>query len=1287
MRQSRRYTALRTALYATMTVVLAATVTVWGNAPQALASCGNAVACENQQTSGIQDLTDGANNLATYTSAYGDIQGFATAQSALPGGSISLKVQSPTKYAVEVARLGYYGGKGSRLMSWSMNTSTGTYPATFGNTLPNCVSDKPTGLVDCGNWPTTVQIQVPSTAVSGLYIVSLEQWDSTDALIGYMPVPVIVREPDNAAHHSDIVVQTSDQTWQAYNTFGGQDVYVGNGPAPDGRAYRVSYNRPLPDIGQNGVFGSEFALLYWLEENGYDVSYISGIDATADPAAVANHKVYISSGHDEYWNQAQWNNVMAARKAGQNQFFMSGNEAFWRTRFENSIDGSNTPNRTLTTYKMTKLYDTSPVDGIPDPSGQWTGTWMDAHGIGSGAAPEDQLSGTLFSVNANQYSPMTFSSAYSKMRLWRNTSVASLLSGSETTPYGLLGYEWDSDYPDATRPPGMIDLSSTPLNVDQLRLDYGNSYGNGKATHSLVEFRDQTSHSLVFGTATVQWAWGLSNLHTDNTGVANPPNPPNQTTTETRDVKQATLNVLADMGVQPSTPTLGLITGSALPAGTPGPTTTVSAPASGTTVQVLKPITITGNATPSTGTVVARVEVSTDGGSTWNAANTTPTVGGSVSWSYAWTPTSTGSAQIQIRAEDDNADIGTAQTLNLTVGPQICPCVIFPSTAAPTQADSGDGSSVEVGTKFRTSTAGKITGVRFYQSTANTGSHVASLWTATGQLLASTPASTAVVSSPGWQTLNFTNPPMIKANTTYVVSYHAPVGHYAADAGYFTSKGAGQPPIQALKSGTDGSNGVYSYGSSPLFPNNSYNDTNYWVDPVFDNTGVPTTPPTVTGTSPAASMVAASPTTTVSASFSYAIDMSTVTFTVKNGAGTAVPGSLSYTSATNTVVFTPDSPLALSTTYTASIQASDINGNAMTAPVTWNFTTAATMPPPSCPCTLWPSTTVPGTADSGDGNGVELGVKFSSSLAGNITGVRFYKSAANTGTHTGSLWSNTGQQLATGTFTGESASGWQTLTFATPVAVTANTQYVVSYHAPTGHYSVDAGYFTNVHNYYPLSSPANSTSVNGLYAYGSATTFPTDTFNASNYWVDPVFQNSAGAMAAATTSAGSSSSSATIVNGPQLRAGTAKPTTTTVKAGTARRLDPVMDPAHPITTVLPATTDPSSVKMTVVTVGATPGQEWQPGTSMPGYVTYEPKSHTVAFHPSGLLPRNASYRVTVEAEVDNDDPTPPLTWTISPTPVPGPGPNIPGQGTPLGVAPGYVPAPPLSGKNNRPGSR
>ena len=139
---------------------------------------------------------------------------------------------------------------------------------------------------------------------------------------------------------------------------------------------------------------------------------------------------------------------------------------------------------------------------------------------------------------------------------------------------------------------------------------------------------------------------------------------------------------------------------------------------------------------------------------------------------------------------------------------------------------------------------------------------------------------------------------------------------------------------------------------------------------------------------------------------------------------------------------------------------------------------------------------------------VELGVKFRSDVAGAITGIRFYKATANTGTHIGNLWSSTGTKLATATFSGESASGWQQVNFATPVAISANTVYVASYHANNGHYSADEDYFASsgVDNA-PLHALANGVSGgNGVYAYGASSVFPTQTWNTSNYWVDVLFQ-------------------------------------------------------------------------------------------------------------------------------------------------------------------------------------
>jgi hypothetical protein len=154
-------------------------------------------------------------------------------------------------------------------------------------------------------------------------------------------------------------------------------------------------------------------------------------------------------------------------------------------------------------------------------------------------------------------------------------------------------------------------------------------------------------------------------------------------------------------------------------------------------------------------------------------------------------------------------------------------------------------------------------------------------------------------------------------------------------------------------------------------------------------------------------------------------------------------------------------------------------------------------------------TSTPATIDAGDaGANVELGVKFTADTNGNVTGARFYKAAANTGTHTATLWSTAGTALATATFTGESASGWQTVNFSNPVAITAGTTYVISYHTTTGHYSYTGQAFNTQYDNAPLHAPSNGTSGgNGVFAYG-ASSFPNQSFNAANYWVDVNFTTS-----------------------------------------------------------------------------------------------------------------------------------------------------------------------------------
>src|SRR6185295_5099775 len=134
-----------------------------------------------------------------------------------------------------------------------------------------------------------------------------------------------------------------------------------------------------------------------------------------------------------------------------------------------------------------------------------------------------------------------------KLRLWRNTNIASLEPGETATlSANTLGNEWDEDIDNGFRPKGLFRLSTTTAEVSQRLLDFGSNYGPGTATHHITEYR-APSGAIVFGAGTIQWSWGLEGVH-DRGG----------STPDDR-MRQATVNVLADMGSQPQTLQSGLL--------------------------------------------------------------------------------------------------------------------------------------------------------------------------------------------------------------------------------------------------------------------------------------------------------------------------------------------------------------------------------------------------------------------------------------------------------------------------------------------------------------------------------------------------------------------------------------------------------------------------------------------------------------------------------------------------------------------------------------------------------
>ncbi|ROP36525.1 uncharacterized protein DUF4082 [Saccharothrix texasensis] len=1019
----------------------------------------NAIALENQKPGNPPSEWD-LGGPASET-----IEGFATRMSVNRGTTVDFKIDTASSnYRVDVYRLGYYGGLGARKVATVQRNTPSPQPAPGG--------DPTIGLYDAGNWSVSASWAVPADAVSGVYLAKLVR---QDGVAGASHIPFVVRA-DGTRH--DIGFQTSDTTWHAYNGWGGANLYGGNATAaPDGRAYKVSYNRPIRTrdrVGaaaapQDYLLSAEYAAIRWLERNGYDVAYFSGVDTGPGAVPLTAFTVFLSTGHDEYWSGDQRAHVEAARDAGVHLVFASGNEVYWKTRWEPDLNG--TPDRTLVCYKETWAGEKI------DPAPAWTGTWRDPSlsPPADGGRPEHSLTGTVFQVDSYRYDVIRVPHAMSRPRFWRNTDVAlTPPGGTAELAAGLLGYEWDESPNDRFRPPGLIRLSSTSLDVHAYLVDHGRTTAPAPATHHLTLYR-APSGAVVFGAGTVFWAFGLDAQHDETSNGTYP------AVVVDRDVQQAMVNLFADMTVQPTTLQGDLVAASASTDTTP-PTAVVTSPANGATLVQQQKVVVSGTATD-VGGVVAAVEVSTDGGTSWRAAQ------GTANWTFDWWPRQPGQRTIRVRAVDDSLNTQSpAASVAVTVTPSAS-VRLFDPTDVPSSLRSAESAALELGVRFSTNTPGSATAVRFYKNLHMTGAHTAHLWSADGTLLA-TAAFTGETAS-GWQQANFAAPVPLSPGATYVASYHG-TGFYSADPNHFrTARSTGALTAPA------GDNGVYAYGASGTFPGGTFRSTNYWVDVVFARAGGAGDLPPVAGNDggfatnqgvalviPAAALLAND-----SDPNGYPLSVT--------GADNPVNGTVTWSAAAQSVTFTPSAGFSGLATFRYTIT----NGHNAPVSATVSVSVLAT----AVRQTLFKPTDAPAVASSGDANAVNLGVRFRCTTTGaKAKGIRFYKATQNTGTHVGRLWDANGTLLASATFAGETASGWQEATFTTPVDLTTNTTYVASYHTATGNYSATAGFFTTSHTRDALVAPADGASGNGVFVYGPSPAFPNATYNATNYWVDVV---------------------------------------------------------------------------------------------------------------------------------------------------------------------------------------
>ena len=405
------------------------------------------------------------------------------------------------------------------------------------------------------------------------------------------------------------------------------------------------------------------------------------------------------------------------------------------------------------------------------------------------------------------------------------------------------------------------------------------------------------------------------------------------------------------------------------------------------------------------------------------------------------------------------------------------------TTQTPAAQNLSDGVSYELGVRVISDVAGQITALRFWKGASESGPHTGHVWTAAGQLLATVAFSNEGAS--GWQEQALASPVTVAPFAEYVVSVTTSANKlFVVTPGTF-----GTDLVNGHLRAVAGSNGVY--GPVGARPAQSYNSSNYFRDLVFvaDTGSSDTTPPTVSITQPAVGTVSGLVTITATsaddvgvAGLQFQVDGANIGSEVVNPPS---PSSISW-----------DSRSVANGSRLLTAVVRDAAGHSATASLTVTVANTGTVPSQTLMKTQTPS-----AQDLTDGTSYELGVRVVSDVAGQITALRFWKGAGETGVHTGHVWTAAGQLLATVTFTNEGASGWQQQALTSPVAMVAHSEYVVSVTTSANNLFVSTpGMFGTelVNGHLRAIGGANG-------VFGPVGARPTQSSNSANYFRDLVF--------------------------------------------------------------------------------------------------------------------------------------------------------------------------------------
>jgi hypothetical protein len=428
--------------------------------------------------------------------------------------------------------------------------------------------------------------------------------------------------------------------------------------------------------------------------------------------------------------------------------------------------------------------------------------------------PENALTGTAYKSNSGSFA-LRIPSALGRFRLWRETTVAREPAGrAAVLGTSLIGYEFDEDLDNNWRPPGLIRLSRTAVDVDQYLMDDGTQVGPARAVHSVTMYR-AASGSLVFSAGTIQWSFGLGMLHVGE------PDGSSATVRRTEPIpaiQQATLNVLADMGARASTPLPGLVA-TEPSVDQSAPTVVIDYPLQH--ARVRGPFALVRGRARDIDGHVASVEYSSDRGRTWHPVH------GRDMWKIRVPLVGSGRRAVLVRGVDDSANAGRPSTVQFT---STCPCsaTIAMEPSVLRESDRAARHGVEIGTVFTVHRGMRLRALRFYQGPGTPPPALLRLWSRGGELLWEAKPDGDIadgVRDRGWHVIPVRPMVRLARQHRYVASALVESGGYAVSPHVLDNGPIRRRPISLVS-------GVFRYGTDQRMPTATFAGSLYPVDPV-----------------------------------------------------------------------------------------------------------------------------------------------------------------------------------------------------------------------------------------------------------------------------------------------------------------------------------------------------------------------------------------------------------------------------------------------------------------------